>query len=369
MPLNRPGNAVIPRLLALTATALLCACATQAPRVPQRSPEAVKADIARRLPATLADRNGWADAVYVALSSQGLETSAEHICAVLAVTEQESTYQANPVVPNLGRISRAEIDRRAGAHHIPAFMVDAALRIASPDGRSYADRIAAARTEQDLSRIFEDFTGSVPLGARLFDGLNPVHTAGPMQVSIAFAEQHAGGYPYLIDGSIRHEVFSRRGGLWFGTAHLLGYPTSYDALLYRFADFNAGWYASRNAAFQAALSKASGIALALDGDLLVPGAGLDAPGATERAARALGSQLALSDRQIRRALEAGTTLDFEDTALYRQVFALAQRDTGQALPRAVLPGITLESPKITRTLTTAWFAQRVEARWKRCMGR
>lgn len=269
-------------------------------------PDAVKADIARRLPATLGDRNGWADDVYVALSSQGLDTSAEHICAVLAVTEQESTYQANPVVPNLGKISRAEIDRRASAHHIPGFMVDAALRIDSPDGRSYATRIASARTEQELSRIFEDFTGSVPLGARLFDRLNPVHTAGPMQVSIAFAEQHAERYPYPPGDSIRHEVFGRRGGLWFGTRHLLGYPASYDALLYRFADFNAGWYASRNAAFQAALSKASGIALTLDGDLLTPGAGLDAPGGTERAARALGSQLAMSDRQLRRALKPAT---------------------------------------------------------------
>ncbi|APO96340.1 DUF1615 domain-containing protein [Xanthomonas vesicatoria] len=359
----------LPRLLALMAIALLSACATQAPRAPQRSPEAVKADIARRLPANLPDRAGWANDVYVALSSQALDTSAEHICAVLAVTEQESTYQANPAVPNLGKISRAEIDRRASAHHIPAFMVDAALRIASPDGRSYATRIATARTEQELSRIFEDFTGSVPLGTRLFDGLNPVHTAGPMQVSIAFAEQHAARYPYPIDGSIRHEVFSRRGGLWFGTTHLLGYPASYDALLYRFADFNAGWYASRNAAFQAALSKASGIALALDGDLLTPGASLEAPGGTERAVRALGSQLAMSDRQIRTALEAGNTLEFEDSALYRQVFALADRNAGTPLPRAMLPGITLDSPKITRTLTTAWFAQRVNERWKRCMGK
>ncbi|RBH29908.1 DUF1615 domain-containing protein [Xanthomonas oryzae] len=359
----------LPRLLTLLVIALLSACATQAPRTPQRSPDAVKADIARRLPATLPDRAGWASDVHVALSSQALDTSAEHICAVLAVTEQESTYQANQVVPNLGKISRAEIDRRASARHIPDFMVDAALRLNSPDGRSYATRIAAARTEQESSRIFEDFTGSVPLGARLLDGFNPVHTAGPMQVSIAFAEQHAQRYPYPPGDSIRHEVFSRRGGLWFGTLHLLGYPANYDALLYRFADFNAGWYASRNAAFQAALSKASGIALALDGDLLTPGTSLDAPGGTERAARSLGSQLAMSDRELRRALEAGNTADFADTALYRQVFALAERSAGKPLPREVLPGITLESPKIARTLTTAWFAQRVNERWQRCMSK
>jgi hypothetical protein len=107
----------------------------------------------------------------------------------------------------------------------------------------------------------------------------------------------------------------------------------------------------------------------LDGDLLIPGSDLDQPGATERAARGLGSRLALDDKDIRRALQRGNAADFGDTALYRKVFALAERSAGKPLPRAILPGITLESPKITRTLTTAWFAQRVAERWRRCMGK
>jgi len=357
------------RLLALCATLLLGACATQAPRSPERTPAEIKADIARRIPAAIPDRSGWANDVYVALSSQQLATSADNICAVLAVIEQESTYQTNPPVPGLGKISRAELGRRASALHVPGFMLDAALSVTSPNGRSYGDRIAAARTEQELSTIFEDFAGSVPLGQRLFGGLNPVHTGGPMQVSIAFAEAHTDGYPYPLQDTVRHEVFGRRGGVWFGTRHLLGYPSDYDALLYRFADFNAGWYASRNAAFQAALAKASGTSLALDGDLLIPGSAIDQPGATERAARGLGTRLALSDKEIRRALERGNAADFGDTALYRKVFALAEASAGKPLPRAILPGITLESPKITRTLTTAWFAQRVAERWRRCMGK
>lgn len=36
-----------------------------------------------------------------------------------------------------------------------------------------------------------------------------------MQVSIAFAEQHAKGYPWKMTGTARQEVFTRRGGLWF----------------------------------------------------------------------------------------------------------------------------------------------------------
>jgi len=162
-------------------------------------------------------------------------------------------------------------------------------------------------------------------------------------------------------------VFSRRGGMYFGIAHLLGYPAPYDALLYRYADFNAGWYASRNAAFQSAVARLSGIGLALDGDLLI--AGSSAPSRTELAVRALGRRLDMDDPAIRRALARGNDAGFEDTALYRRVFELADRDAGRPLPRAVLPGIVLKSPKITRKLTTAWFAERVNDRWKRCMAR
>lgn len=357
------------RLLCCLLLLVLAGCATRAPLQVQRSPDEVRAEILRKLPASLDDRAGWANDVYVALTAQDIAPTSEHLCAVLAVTEQESTYTADPAVPGLPKLARAEIDRRAGALHVPGFLLDAALRLNSPDGRTYAQRLERVRTERELSELYEDFIGSVPLGGRLFANLNPVRTGGPMQVRIDFAETHAGGYPYPLERGIRHEVFTRRGGLYFGTTHLLGYPANYDTPLYRFADFNAGWYASRNAAFQNAVTRASGIELALDGDLLMPGANLDNPGATERAVRALGGRIGMDSAQIRRALQKGSTLDFEDTDLFERVFALADAAANAPLPRAVLPGIVLESPKITRTLTTAWFANRVQERWERCMRR
>lgn len=356
------------RAAAFASVLLLAGCVT-APPAPTRPPADTRSEIVRRMPARVADRERWAADIETAFAAQRIEPNSENICAVLAVVEQESGYVADPAVANLPKIARGEIDRRAAALHVPKFVVDAALALRSPDGRRYADRLRNVRTERDLSDIYQDMIGSVPLGRRLFADFNPVQTGGPMQVSIPFAEANASGYPYPVEGSIRDEVFTRRGGLYFGIAHLLGYRTPYTRKVHRFADYNAGWYASRNAAFQSAVGIAAGVTLALDGDLLNPGAPMDEPGQTERAVRRLAGELRMDERAIREALQRGNRLDFDDTTLYGRLYALAEARAGKPLPRAVIPGITLDSPKITRELTTAWFATRVDERYRRCLQR
>ena len=331
------------------------------------SQQQVQAKVAALLPVTVNDRQGWARDIQTAFTTQKLDPSQSNICAVLAVTEQESTFSADPKVPSLGRIAREEIDRRAAKAFVPKMLVEAALDTRSANGKTWNQRLAAVRSERELSGLYDELIGFLPLGKTLLGGFNPVRTGGPMQVSIDFAEDHARDYPYARDGSIRQEVFSRRGGMYFGIAHLLGYPANYSQPLYRFADFNAGWYASRNAAFQAALSRVTGAKLALDGDLIAYGAIL--PGSTEKAARLLGERFGMRNPVIREQLEKGTGADFEETRLYQQVFALADKASGKRVAREVLPGIRLESPKITRQLTTAWFANRVDERYQRCMRR
>lgn len=360
-------NSLTFRALWIGVALVLAGCGTKPTQEAPPSPAQIRAKIVRLMPAKTPDREGWASDIYAAFAAQDIPAFNENICAVLAVAEQESTYQVNPPVPGLARIANEEINRRADKLHIPQALVGAALQLHSPNGKTYAQRLSSARTEKELSAIFDDFIGMAPLGKTLFGRLNPVRTGGPMQVSIAFAEAHAKGYPYPVQGSIRREVFTRRGGLYFGIAHLLGYPTHYDKMLYRFADFNAGWYASRNAAFQNAVSLATGIDLALDGDLIDPDS--FTAGATELAVRTLGKKIDMRNFAIRRQLQQGDSLEFEDSDLYQRVFALAEKLERKPLPRAVLPGITLESPKITRTLTTAWFAQRVDERRQRCMVR
>jgi hypothetical protein len=355
--------------LLAAATAVLAGCASP-PRPPAVDPDALRAKIRALMPAEVANTDGWAIDIYAAFEALGVPVTTEHVCGVLAVIEQESSFEEDPAVSGLPAIARREIEARAESHHIPRFVVNAALDLRSPDGSSYAERLDRARTEQDLSELFEDFIRGVPLGERLFGDLNPVRTGGPMQVSIAYAERHAKKrrYPYPTTGTVRAEVFTRRGGLYFGIAHLLDYAAPYDDLLFRFADYNAGHLASRNAAFQNAVNIVSGRRLALDGDLLIEGS--DEPSATERALQSIGGRLGLSDEQIRSALEHGDEAEFERSPLYSRIMALADAvPPGRPVPRAMVPRIALESPKISRNLTTDWFARRVDDRYKRCVAR
>ena len=340
-------------------------------RVVERTPERIQSDIEALMPAGVPQRAAWAVDLQLVFAGLKIEPSTPHVCAVLAVTEQESGFSADPAVPGLAAIARAEILRRAARAAVPEMAVNLALQMRGPDGRSYDERLDAVKTERELSLMYEDFIAEVPLGQRLFADWNPVRTGGPMQVRVDFAQSHVRTrpYPFPAQDSIRHDVFTRRGGLYFGTAHLLDYaaPAYGGEMVYRFADFNAGRHASRNAAFQQALSVASGRKLDLDGDLIAGGA--TGPGQTESAALGLAAALAMSEREIRRELERGDSAEFDRSPLLERVHALAERRSGRAQPRALIPRIVLQSPKITRHLTTEWFARRVEERYRRCLHR
>jgi hypothetical protein len=369
---NRHASILAGTLLVISIAAGLVGCASPSRQREPVDPDVARAEIERLLPTKVQNRSGWAVDIFAAFEALEIAPTADNICAVVGLTDQESNFQVDPPVPGLPAIARKEIHARAENLNVPRIVVGAALELRSPNGVTYRERLASVRTERGLSELYEDFIGMVPLGGRLFANLNPVRTGGPMQVSIAYAEQHADRkrYPYPLPGNIRHEVFTRRGGMYFGIAHLLDYPVPYDEMLFRFADYNAGHYASRNAAFQNAVNVIAGSRLALDGDLLLRGSRANEPSSTELAIRKVAGKLEVSDAQIRSALERGEEQDFERTILYSRVFALADAaPPGRAMPRAMVPRIRLASPKITRRLTTDWFAQRVDGRYKSCLAR
>ena len=347
--------------------------ARPAPQPAYPSEREGRARVAGFLPPQVRDRDGWAADIFSAFAALKIPPTPDNICAAVAVIEQESTFQADPVVPGLPQIVWKEIDVRRERLHLPRLLVDAAMLKTSPDGRSYKARIDALRTEKEMNALFEDMISELPNGKALLGGYNPVRTGGPMQVSVAFAEEQVRekAYPYPRRGSVRNEVFTRRGGLYFGIAILLDYPAPYSRPLYRFADFNAGRYSSRNVAFQAAVAQLGGRSLTLDGDLLryQGGQPSDEPSATFSALLELVPRLGLSPAEIKRDLRLEKSAAFAQTSLYSRVFAAADARAGSRLPREAMPRIDLKSPKIQRKLTTAWFAERVDARHRTCLGR
>ncbi|MBI5784575.1 MAG: DUF1615 domain-containing protein [Rhodocyclales bacterium] len=332
-----------------------------------------KARIARLINPTVRDRAGWAEDLYAAFTHLKIVHANETYCAAIAIIEQESAFQADPPVPGLPDIVRRELDRRAERYGVPKMLIAAALKTNSATGRTYEQRIDALRTEKQLSDLFDDMIDDLPLGRQLLADYNPVHTGGPMQVGVSFAEQQVQErrYPYPMPRALRDELFTRRGGVYFGTAMLLDYPAPYDDILYRLADYNAGRYSSRNAAFQAALARWTGHALVPDGDLLryQNGRPSEVPSQVELALRAQAAALQMSVPQIRRELLLEKSAAFGDSPLYARVFAFADKAAGSALPRQMLPRIDLNSPKFERRLTTEGFAHRVAQRQRACLTR
>jgi hypothetical protein len=364
--------------------ALMAGCSTLQPPEPQQPPPEQRvpperrvlksaAQIARLIPARVPDRNGWAQDIEAAMAALQLEPNGQNVCAVLAVAEQESDFRVDPAVPGLPRIARREIEKRRAQAGVPKFMVDAALKIKSSDGQSYGARLDAARTERELSDLFEDFAGKVPLGKRLFADYNPVRSAGPMQVAVPFAQSYAAAkrYPFVMSGSVREEVFTRRGGIYFGIAHLLDYAAPYDDLAYRFADYNAGRYASRNAAFQKAVAELTQVHVPLDGDLLryEQGRPVRAASRTELAIRRLATHFEMTAADVRHDLELAHTAQFERSRLYLSVLTLQDGVLGKPAPRALIPSIVVDTSKTTRRLTTKSYAARVGNGYRNCLAR
>src|ERR1700732_2225391 len=111
----RPRQGRLASIVALAA--FLTGCASE--RSPQISPTDAHALIERALPNGIADRSGWAGDIYAGFTAQGLEPPQENICAVVAVSEQKSSFHVDPAVPGLPAIAWKEIRARAEHAGVP----------------------------------------------------------------------------------------------------------------------------------------------------------------------------------------------------------------------------------------------------------
>ncbi|MFT3987589.1 DUF1615 family protein [Aestuariivirga sp.] len=250
-------------------------------------------------------------------------------------------------------------------------------------------RIRAAKTERDLDLTYRAMVAAVSaesgLGTLVNAGLvngfiedrNEVTTIGSMQVSVAYAlkeERRGRILPMSLADvyAVRDRLYTRPGGLHYGVGQLLGFETGYDRKVFRFADYNAGRYASRNAALQKAVSDLSGETLAFDGDFLSYGKDGKAAStvtASEKAVRHAveKAKLTFTKEQIRSDLLKEKSPDFTSTQTFISLRAAWQAKTGKPPAFAMIPEITLKSAKISHKMTTRDFAERVTRRYNACM--
>ncbi|HEY4220174.1 MAG TPA: DUF1615 family protein [Myxococcota bacterium] len=370
----RPAVALVALVTLLALVAVSCAHKEHAPE--STAPVLDVSAVAALIPSKVNDRDGWAEDIVSAIHLVKKEPTAERVCAVVAVIEQESGFQADPAVADLPAIVRRGIAKkveRLGPLAGPT--VDAILDSTGPDSDlTFRARIDKLHTERDLDRLFRDVTKAVVakmpgvvalLSGGAIEDLNPVTTSGSMQVKVSFArslEKNAS------DEDVRELLYTRAGGVRFGTARLIGYQAAYDDIRYRFADFNAGAYSSRNAAFQMMLGDLVGAQLVQDGDVLAYDKSGDVAedSNTLKALLAFGAVHDLSSFRVHRDAKTEKTEAFEDTDSYKAVAAAWSEKMGTPAPYAKIPDVSLSSPKLSKPRTTAWYAASVKRRYDTC---
>ena len=331
----------------------------------------------------------WATAVRSALMIAGQLPDADHACQVLAIIEQESGYEADPAVHDLARVVALELE--AEVRDKLGFLGPGAIGMlldVAPEGeaRTFRQRMDDIHTERDLDLFFRELMayhesraptlarGLELVAPRLMERLNPVRTAGSMQVQVSFAQEHELSAD-LGREAVRDQLYSLEGGVRYGTLRLFAFEAGYDQPIYRFADYNAGLFASRNAAFQDALSQTMGAPLDLDGDLLIwndRGHPTRKAGETLRLLQEWRATRApeLSESRMKKDLQQEKEHRFEQTQTWA-VFGAdwASSHGGKAPVYARIPEVTLDSPKLKGQWTTRDFAERVDKRYRACMQR
>lgn len=349
------------------------------------------ANFIRAAEKSVKDTIGWAEDLLDVLKQHGFPRSRENVCSLIAVIDQESGFVANPVVPGLGRISEQALQQKLRGYPVVGAVMLSFLETNPSKTDSYLQRIRKATTERDLDMVYRaivaDAAGRSNLGVivnsgffnRMIEDRNEVSTIGSMQVSVKFAidaDNQRRWLPMSLTDvyAVRDKLYSRHGGMYYGALLLLGYETGYDRKVYRFADFNAGRYASRNAAFQKMVTALSASRLVADGDLLAynkNGSAKPAASDVEKAVREAVKRhaIGLTDKDIRRDLLLEKDKSFGTTQTYQWLRARYRIIMGKDAPYAAVPEIDLKSPKISRKMTTAIFADTVNKRYQACMAK
>ena len=373
--------------IAVLASVMTLVCLSSSHAQPLRITQTTS--LIRHAQPRLGQASAWAMDLHDVLLSNNIPIERENLCAAIAIIDQESNFHADPEVAGLGTLSEKTLLDKLARIPVAGRLALAWLeKTPAPDG-SFMDRIRGAKTERDLDLVYRGLIEHLSRSSNLdmvlqlgvlnsmIEERNDIDTVGSMQVSVKFALDETKMQRWLPMSlndvyAVRDQLYTRRGGMYFGVKQLMGYDTGYSRKIFRFADYNAGRYASRNAAFQQSVSQLSGEKLATDGDLLSYsklGKVLVKITATESAIRKASQrhQLDLSDKQIRADLLQEKELGFTGTRTFLAIRNKAKATSGKVTAFANIPDIALDSPKLHRGFTTRRFAESVNKRYQSCI--
>lgn len=370
------------RALVVIGASLLCACDTADTT---QTKSLTDKQITKLIPKRVDERASWAADIAKIFDELKIPKNTQNICTAIAVIDQESNFDADPRVPNLGNASLKAIDEKLEAKFgktlAKTFLTMLETKPTKDD--SFIKQIKQVKTERELDelyqKIFDYFANTYKVsglahitkltGEGIDERINPITTLGSMQVHIDYARAHRRSN--MSDRTLRADLYGQYGGLYYGIHRLMVYKADYDKPLYRFADYNSGMYSSRNAAFQQRISSLSKQKIDIDGDLLLydGSSPLSKKSQTETVLIKLlaAAPTPISERQIRSDLKKEKTRSFEDTQSYRAISEMFKKKYGRDPSYAIMPQVVISGPKLSRDYNTNWFATRVDKRYQTCM--
>lgn len=344
--------------------------------------------MAKLLPSHVKNPQSWATDIHDIMNELRINKTANNVCSIVAIVDQESNFHADPEVAGLGEKSLKEINHRL-EDKLGKTLADyyrTMLQTKPTPKDSFINRIRKVKTERQLDELYREIfdyfakhynvsaiTGAAKLvGSDLSERMNPITTLGSMQVHIDYAKAHK--RTPMSTENLRKDLYSQYGGLYYGIHRLMKYEALYPKAIYRFADYNSGVYSSRNASFQKMLATVTGKNVTLDGDLLLYEKGGDVraeKSSTEKLINQLFAKKKIqhTERQVRFDLKREKEKGFEDTLTYKHLKQLYLDKTGKQAPYAIMPEVVITGPKLSRDYNTNWFATRVDARYQTCMAK
>ena len=341
----------------------------------------------------------WLSSLNLALFELGVPCGREDFLVLVLTTIQlESAVRSDPALENadLESLFDYKLARLRDSTILVAPVLNQSRLVDELRTKLRADtRSGRVRTEGDLGRYVEgdlrvwlagrltaDYFIPGPMARFAAEQalVSPVGTIGPMQVSVPKAYRNARrrGEGVASIEAMQRLLLDRGTALYRGLKegiYILWRGFSFysrelpleEAIQYTTADYNAGEFSSRNAAFQQRVAEMSRRELSLDGDLLLYDGDAPRQRVSNTESAVLTLKAGLSPSQVREDLMQEKEPGFVTTATYLKVCEQYQARLKKPCRLAVVPaGAENEGArlKLGRTYGPANYARAYLTRWK-----